>query len=715
MNPLPIQAPASEAAADAPGGLLRRALDDCRPLLQELREVVFLTDAAGRWVYLGPSWPALLGWEVQASLGQRSWRHVLPAECAPRRALLRALIGQPGQRWQEEIRCVARDGSVRWIEVGVRLVRDAQGAVAGACGTLLDVTQRRRSEERLQLAASVFDGTHECILITDAQACILEVNDAFVAHTGYAREQVIGRTPALLASGRHDQAFYRLMWTSLLAEGYWSGELWNRRADGELVAEQVRIRAVRAHDGRPPHYVAIYSDITSLKRQQEDLARLAHYDALTGLPNRVLALDRLDQLIAQAERQGLRLAVCQLDLDHFKAINDAFGHRHSDAVLLEAARRLGLVLRSGDTVARLGGDEFLLLLGGVGSAVALEPLLQRVQAALAEPFAVDERQTRVTASMGVALYPEHGRTPEHLLRAADQAMYRAKRLGRNRACLADEEAEQPASEAALLQELHTALAAGELCLHYQPKVCARTGEPLGAEALVRWQHPRRGLLPPGAFLPLVLGTPLELQLDRWVICAAVAQLARWRQQGRTLGLSINVSPATLVLPDLADAVAGIVRGAAQDGPGGALEGIELEVLETAALEDLGAASRAIEACARHGISFALDDFGTGYSSLRYLRCLPVSTLKIDRSFVCNMLSDPGDLHIVRAVVGLAEAFGVGTVAEGVETAEHARRLAELGCHQLQGYGIARPMPARDLEEWLDRPREALRELLRLGA
>jgi EAL domain-containing protein (putative c-di-GMP-specific phosphodiesterase class I) len=306
----------------------------------------------------------------------------------------------------------------------------------------------------------------------------------------------------------------------------------------------------------------------------------------------------------------------------------------------------------------------------------------------------------LTASIGVALFPTHGDTPEHLLRAADQAMYRAKRLGGRRVCHAGDGVDREPAQEALLEELHGALAAGQLCLHYQPKVCARTRRCLGVEALVRWQHPQRGLLAPGLFVPAVVGTPLEVVLDRWVLREAVAQLAQWRAAGRALHVAINVSPATLAMPDLAEQVAAIAREATPT-QGGVLEGIELEVLETAALADLDAASRAIEACAAQGISFALDDFGTGYSSLAYLRRLPVSTLKIDRSFVGGMLANPGDMHIVRAVIGLAQAFGVVTVAEGVETPEHARVLAELGCTQLQGYGIARPMPAVALEAWLD--------------
>jgi diguanylate cyclase (GGDEF)-like protein len=416
----------------------------------------------------------------------------------------------------------------------------------------------------------------------------------------------------------------------------------------------------------------------------------------------VLALERLARFLARTDRPGSRVAVCYLDLDGFRSVNDELGSVQGDALLVEAGLRICRALRATDTVARLGGDEFMLVLDLDldDAAAAVQATLQQVLERLAQPFMLDARPSHVTASAGAALYPDHGVTPEHLVRAAFDAMYRAKRLGRGRLCMAGGGSERPAAQEALLEDLRTALATDQLVLHYQPKVCAHTRRPQGAEALVRWQHPRQGLLPPGAFLPAVAGTPLETTLDLWVLRTAVGQWVRWRAAGRGLHVAINVSAATLALPDLADTIAGMVRAAA---PGQAipLGGLELEVLETAALSDLDAARRGIEACAAHGLSFALDDFGTGYSSLSYLQRLPVTTLKIDRSFVSNMLANRGDLHIVRAVIGLAQSFGVGTVAEGVETAEQARMLAELGCQQLQGYGIARPMPVRMLEAWLD--------------
>ena len=574
------------------------------------------------------------------------------------------------------------------------------GMVAGCAGKRVGIAQRRCMKDRLRLAAKVFDGTSEGIVVTDPQGRIVDVNAAFSGMTGYSRDEVLGRTAAFLSSGCHGKDFFHAMWDSLHRTGQWSGEICNRRATGELAIDMLRISAVHSASGEHTHYLGMFSDLSRLKHQQQYLEQLTHRDQLTGLPNRTQAHERLDQLTASARLGGQQFAVCYLDLDAFGETCNGIGHAQGDALLVTVAERLRQTVRASDTVARVGGDKFLLLLNNIADAGAVQVTLERVLQALAQPYASCIGVLPLTASVGMALYPQHGSMPEQLLRAADQAMYRAKRLGRNRTCMAGDDIEQSPAQKALLAELHAAMAADQLCLHYQPKVCARTRKALGVEALLRWQHPQRGLLAPGAFLPAVVGTPMEIALDLWVLRTAVAQLVRWRAAGLGLHVAINLSPATVALPELAGTVTGIVQAATGDQivP---LEGIELEVLETAALDDLDAASRAIQTCARHGISFALDDFGTGYSSLSYLRKLPVSTLKIDRSFVSSMLVDPGDLHIVRAVIGLARAFSVTTVAEGVETEEHARMLAELGCHQLQGFGIARPMPAQALEAWLD--------------
>ena len=460
---------------------------------------------------------------------------------------------------------------------------------------------------------------------------------------------------------------------------------------GQAVASQLQLER-RTREAEARH-----------REATETIARLMHQastDGLTGLPGRALMLARLEKMMDDT-RNGRRLALCYMDLDGFSVVNDQLGREAGNAVLVAAAERLRRAIRHSDIAARLGGDEFVLLLDGIDNVADVHVVVDRVLESMAQPYPLAERTLQLTASIGVALYPDHGQISDQLLRAADQAMYRAKRLGKNRACLTGVDPDRPLADQALLEELRLAMAADQLVLHYQPKVCARTREPQGAEVLVRWQHPARGLLAPGAFLPVLAGTPLEVELDLWIIERAVRQLAAWHAAGQPLPLSINVTAGTLALPGLAARVAGIVAAAGLPPLGRqGCASIELEVLESSALNDLGAARTAIADCARQGISFALDDFGTGYCSLSYLRQLPVQALKIDRSFVMNMLGSAGDMHIVRAVIGLARAFKLTTVAEGVETPDHARTLAELGCHQLQGFGIARPMPASALEAWL---------------
>ena len=548
--------------------------------------------------------------------------------------------------------------------------------------------------ERVHLLLQVFNGTREGVLITDSHSRVLEVNDAFVEITGYARDAVLGQTPSLLSSGRHDPSFYSQMWKTLEETGRWQGEIWNRRASGEVYAEWLRILSVAGDDGQPTHYIGIFSDITAQKRDQELLDRLAHYDALTGLPNRRLMGERLATVMERARRHGQKVAVCVFDLDGFHEINGRFGHEAGDRCLVQLADRMQGVLRTGDTLARIGGDEFALLLGEVKGRTDVDAVLRRVVSTLAPPYPLPE-PLPLSASIGVSVYPDDTSSPDHLFVLANEAMHRAKQRGGSctaYAADADELVVHDDQTAAL----HAALVGGQLRLYFQPKVRAADGRLDGAEVLLRWHHPEHGVLLPGQFLPAVEGTPLQVDLDLWVLRTAACQLAAWESAGVDLTVCVNVSAATLgrtgfpAMLSQALAEAGVQRASR----------LELEVLESEALADLATSVDVMQACVRLGIGFALDDFGTGYSSLLYLRRLPVRTLKIDRSFVRRMLDDDGDQHIVRAVVALAHAFGVTTVAEGVETEAIGSALRELGCDLLQGYAIARPMPAEDFERWI---------------
>ena len=560
-----------------------------------------------------------------------------------------------------------------------------------------EIAQRRRTEKELRLAASVFTHTREGIMITDAKGAILDVNEAFVRITGYHRAEVLGRNPSLLGSGRQDEAYYVAMWRDLTGAGHWQGELWNRRKSGELYAQTMTVSAVRDMAGGVAQYVALFADITALKKQQQQLQQVAHYDPLTGLPNRVLKMDRLQQAMAQAQRRGKKLAVAYLDLDGFKALNERHGHEVADQVLVAVAAHMKQALRDGDTISRLGGDEFVAILPDLDDTSASLPLLQRLLDAAAQPLQLGALSLQISASVGVTFYPQRDEVDaDQLLRQADQTMYQAKLAGKNRYLVFD--AEQDSSIRSRhegLEQIRCALAAREFVLYYQPKVNLRTGAVVGAEALIRWQHPQRGLLPPAAFLPLIEDHELAVDVGEWVMDQALTQIEQWRAQGLDTVVSVNVGARQLQQGDFVQRLRQILAA----HPGVRAGAMELEVLETSALEDVLQVSAVIEDCHAIGVRFALDDFGTGYSSLTYLKRLPVFQLKIDQSFVRDMLDDPDDLAILEGVIGLGAAFRRQVIAEGVETVEHGAMLLQLGCELAQGYGIARPMPASDFPAW----------------
>jgi diguanylate cyclase (GGDEF)-like protein len=457
---------------------------------------------------------------------------------------------------------------------------------------------------------------------------------------------------------------------------------------------------VRDAQGAVRRFVAMFSDITAQKVHQRELEKLAHYDALTGLPNRSLLADRLQQSMLRAIRQGSWLAIAYLDLDGFKAVNDRYGHDMGDRLLTVLAMRMKHVLREGDTLARIGGDEFVAVLGDLPDIERCEPLLARLLEAAAEEITIDDTSMRVSASLGVTFYPQaEAIDPDQLLRQADQAMYQAKLLGKNRYHLFDTDQDRALrGRHEDLDRIRRALERDEFVLYYQPKVNMRTGCVLGVEALIRWQHPERGLLAPAEFLPLIETHPLAVDVGNWVLDSALAQLAQWHAEGLALQVGVNVGARELQQADFIDRL----RARLERYPALPTGRLELEVLESSALDDIGQVSQVMEACRNLGVLFALDDFGTGYSSLTYLRRLPAATLKIDRSFVRDMLHDPEDRAILEGILGLAAAFRRRVVAEGVETVDHGELLLDLGCELAQGYGIARPMPAAQLPDWIRR-------------
>lgn len=560
----------------------------------------------------------------------------------------------------------------------------------------IEVEARKKAEEELRLSASVFENSNDGIIITNEKNLIVDVNQAFSAITGYARGEILGRDPRIFQSGRHETSFYQSLWRSLNESGHWRGEVWNRKKSGEFYIESLDVTAVKNSSGDVTHYVGIFSDITSAKESQAKLEHLAHFDALTQLPNRTLLADRLNQSIAHANRENQLLAVCFLDLDGFKPINDKYGHQVGDRLLINVATRLKKVLRAVDSLARLGGDEFVFLVSSLKDLNELEQILSRIMREIEAPYAIDDLELHISASVGITLYPLDDSDPDTLLRHADQAMYMAKRAGRNRYHLFDaEEEHQAQNRLQQLERLRQALKNREFILHYQPKVNMRSGEVIGLEALIRWDHPSRGLVAPGEFLPHIEHSDLAIEIGDWVLQEALAQIREWKNHGLEISVSVNISPRHLQHPDFVQILKQHLERHPDLKPGQ----LELEILESAALEDIVGVRQLISDCQEMGVSFSLDDFGTGYSSLSYLKRLPIDTLKIDQSFVRDLQDNPEDLAIVEGVVTLAKVFQRKVIGEGVETPEHGIMLMRLGCDLAQGYGIARPMPARNVLEW----------------
>lgn len=556
---------------------------------------------------------------------------------------------------------------------------------------------RHERDEQDRLARSVFEHASEAILITDDQGHILQVNEAFTYITGYSREEVLGKTPALLKSGHHDASFYQQLWQTLADVGHWEGEVWNRRKNGELYAQQLNINAVKDDQGVIAQYVALFSDITLMKEEQRSLHHKANHDALTGLPNRSLLLDRLEQAFVALDRHGGRLAVVFLDLDGFKPVNDTFGHDAGDRVLQEVSQRILGCIRAEDTLARLGGDEFVLLLPHQIDMPATLKLLQRVLSEVGRPYAWKHHSLQVSASLGVSLYAgEPGMTAEQLLQQADEAMYQAKSSGKNAFRFYDDEcavsvAEQVTREA----EIRKALSEQELHLYYQPVIDLQTGETLAVEALLRWKHPQKGLLLPDDFLLGLEDKALLMDLQQWVLEGVLDQLNRWYSRGLELPVIANLSAASL--SDNA-----FIENLYQqcDGRLPAPGSLFLEVKELDALEQRAAMETLQFLCEQLEVRLVLDDFGAGYSSLSFLKRLGVAEIKTDRTFIQGMLDSSSDLAVVEASLGLASAFRCRLTAKGVEQAQQCFLLTRLGCHQAQGNYLCEPLALDALESWL---------------
>lgn len=597
-----------------------------------------------------------------------------------------------------DYRVVWPDGSIHWLNEKAYVVRDDSGAAITVLGVSIDITKRKNIEDQLALSSRVFRDAHEGITITDANHIIVDVNPAFCEITGYSRKEVIGQNPRILKSGKQGPEFYKKMWQSINDSGHWQGEIWNRRKNGEVYPELLTITVLKENN-KIVNYLGVFTDITNSKRQQEQLNRIAHYDLLTNLPNRVLLSDRLSQAILQCGRHKKSLAVLCLDIDDFKYVNDAHGHDVGDELLIKISARMKKALRVGDSLARIGGDEFAAVIVDLDRVEDCEPVLERLLLAASDPVIIGDITFKVSASIGLTLYPQDNVGGDLLIRHADQAMYKAKELGKNCYHLFDTAQDEAVKvQRETLKAIRHALDDDQFVLYYQPKVNMRTGAVIGVEALIRWQHPERGLLSPIEFLPVIENNPMSIEVDKWVIDTALSQISQWQQVSPDLPLSISVNITAMHLQQtgFTDMLAERLTSHPNVEP----HFLELEVLETSALDDVFHVSKTMAACMELGVKFALDDFGTGYSSLTYLRRLPANLIKIDQSFVRDMLVNPDDLAIVEGVIALAKSFKREVIAEGVESIQHGTALLQLGCELAQGYGIARPMPANDIPGWI---------------
>lgn len=602
-------------------------------------------------------------------------------------------------RWQVDYRIRREDGRIHWLRVDALPERDPEGVVTWF-GVVTDITTTKQMEAELRIAATTFQ-SHEGLFITDTQGVILRVNRAFSEITGYTEQEVIGRTPSILRSGRHDSSFYAQMWQQLAQAGVWSGEIWNKRKSGEVYPEWVTISAVKDADGTISHYVAAFRDITERKETEERIYRLAYFDALTNLPNRRLLGDRIQHAIVSSQRSHECCALFFLDIDHFKLLNDTKGHDVGDRLLADIAMRLTAALRNEDTVARLGGDEFVVMLERLSTdprlaAASAALVAEKLRAVIAEPYDLDGYRHLTTSSIGVTIFQGEGQQVDALLKQADVALYEAKAAGRNTARFFDPAMQHQINERLALEAaLREAIEQRRLALWYQPQVDA-AGTTLGAEALLRWIDKDGRIIPTDRFIPLAEETGLIHPIGRFVLHAACQQLAAWASDPRLseIVLAINISARQFAEPDFVTELQAML--AEHHVPRGRLK---LELTESVVLERVDEAVQRMQQLRALGLLFALDDFGTGYSSLSYLKRLPVDQVKIDKAFVRDVCEDAGDAAIARTIVTLGHVLGISIIAEGVETEAQLGFLQACGCDAYQGYLFGKPMPVGQFERF----------------
>ena len=588
-----------------------------------------------------------------------------------------------------------RDGSRFWGRLAGRAF-DPADVYAGSVWIIEDLTIEKAEREELLLARKVFEVNSEAIMVSDANNRIVRVNAAFEAITGYREDEVLGRDPKILGSGHHDTAFFQAMWQTLRQDGYWEGEIWDRRKDGSEYPKWVHINTIRDSNAQISHFVAVFSDISERKASEERIRYLAQHDALTGLPNRFTLAVHLEHALARAERAGEKIGLMFIDLDNFKTVNDTLGHPIGDLLLCEVARRITSAVRKSDIVARIGGDEFVVVLESTNLPGDAGTVAQKILERMSEAVPVDCNELHTTPSIGIAIYPDDCSTSEDLMKNADVAMYHAKSAGRNNYQFYAEHMNQAAAVRIQMEaRLRAAMASDEFSLHFQPQIDLNTGLVSGCEALIRWHNAELGWVSPASFIPLTEEIGLIVPIGEWVLRQACATAKSWLDAGIQFGcVAVNISPQQFRQRNFPQSVENILR---ETGLPAAC--LELEITESTIMETAEAAIAMLVRLKDLGITLSVDDFGTGYSSLAYLKRFPIDRLKIDRSFVTDLETDPSDAAIASAVIALAHSLGLSVVAEGVETQGQSDFLRGHGCDSVQGYFYCRPGPAEIAAEY----------------
>lgn len=680
---------------------LTQQLHFVQQLIEAIPGPVYYKDTEFRYLGCNRAYENFTGKTAQDLIGKTPLETTAPELAENYMAADRALLEKPGsQIYEGKVKFAS--GEFRDVMFHKATFTRADGRVGGVVGLMLDITERKRMEENLRQAATVFESAAEGVVITKTDGTIIAVNRAFTEITQYSQAEAVGNNPRMLQSGRHSQNFYRDLWATVMRDGRWQGEIWNRRKNGEIYPEWLSISSVRDEKGALTNFVATFSDITRQKQNEDYIQQLAFSDPLTQLPNRRLLLDRLQHAVATSIRNRHYGALLFIDLDDFKNLNDTRGHDTGDMLLQQVANRLQGCVREGDTVARFGGDEFVVILEDLSERLTeattqVQSASEKILSVLNAPYLLEKFQHHSTPSIGITLFGGADASVDELLKQADLAMYKAKGSGRNSLCFFDPAMQTAVTARVTLEaDLRMALRDNQLFLLFQPQI-NHTGEVIGAEALIRWQHPTRGIVSPGEFIPLAEETELIHPLGVWVLETACAQLSEWDKCHETspLTLAINVSAGQFSSPYFIDQVKATLDAYDVDPAK-----LKLEITESMLLNDLDKIIARMTALKNRGVCFSLDDFGTGYSSLSYLKRLPFDQLKIDQTFVQDVLSDQSAAAIARTIMALAQAMGMHVIAEGVETEEQLSFLASIGCHTYQGYLFGRPLPIKAFEVFL---------------